>query len=144
MLSRPCALKNIKSCPTPLAFVLVILTLALAGCVAGGGSGGSSSSGSGSGSESGSGGDASALLSWVAPASREDGSPMNLSDIEKYEIHYGTSSGNYTNSVTVNDPHVTERTVNGLHPGTYYFAMRVYDTDGLASRFSEEYKATVN
>lgn len=140
MSSRPCALKNSKSCPTFLTFVLIILTLAVAGCVAGGGSGGGSSSGS----DSGSGGDASAHLSWVAPTSREDGSPMNLSDIEKYEIHYGTSSGSYTNTVTVSDPQVTERTVNGLHPGTYYFAMRVYDSDGLASRFSDEYKATVN
>lgn len=109
----------------------------LAGCIGGGGGGGSSSSGSGGGGSS-SNRDGTATLSWVAPSNREDGSPISLSNIASYEIAYGKESGRYTNFIEIGDASATSARVKSLEAVTYYFAIRVFDTDGVSSRYSEE------
>ena len=38
-----------------------------------------------------------ATLSWVAPSTNEDGTP--LTDLAGYKIYYGTASGNYTQNI---------------------------------------------
>ena len=54
-----------------------------------------------------------------------------------FRVHYGTASGNYTDSITVAD--VTTTTVPGLEDGvTYFFAITALNTDGLESGFSNE------
>jgi hypothetical protein len=54
-----------------------------------------------------------------------------------YRIYYGTTSGNYSSSVSAGD--VTSKTVAGLAAGvTYFFAVTAYDTNGLESPFSAE------
>ena len=54
-----------------------------------------------------------------------------------YRVYYGSSSGNYTNSLTVGN--VTTATVSGLTAGvTYYFAVTGTDTTGLESPFSNQ------
>lgn len=66
-------------------------------------------------------------------------------EVQGYKIYYGTSSGKYTNSVTV--PYGTEGDVINLQEGvTYYFAATAFrNTDDgriVESPFSEETQYT--
>jgi hypothetical protein len=84
----------------------------------------------------------SATLSWTAPLTRVDGSSISLSEIQSYEIVYGSSPERLSNTLKV-DGSQTSAQVTGLSPGTWYFAIRVIDTDGLTSENSEILTHTV-
>jgi hypothetical protein len=59
------------------------------------------------------------------------------SNVAGYLVNYGTASGQYPNSVNVGK--MTTSTVQGLTGGTtYFFVISCYDTNGLASPFSNE------
>lgn len=59
-----------------------------------------------------------------------------------YSIHWGGSSGNYTNKSDVGE--AFEYRITGLEPGaTYYVAATATDTNGLESDFSNEVAYTV-
>ena len=63
-------------------------------------------------------------------------------DVAGYQVLYGDSSRQYTNTATVGN--VTQWTVNGLTAGrTYYFAVRAVNTAGLVSALSAEVSTTV-
>ncbi len=85
----------------------------------------------------------SATLSWTAPVARADGSPLSLADIEGYRIYYGTSTGNYPNSVDINDGSAVQLTLNNLPVGTYHLVMTTYDVAGRESVFSPEVIKTI-
>ena len=60
---------------------------------------------------------------------------------EGYILYWGTTSGNYPDSLDVGA--ATQYTVPGLQDGlTYYFAVKAYD-DGIQSDYSEEISHTV-
>jgi len=75
-------------------------------------------------------------LSWTAPVARTDGTPLSLSEIAGYRVHYGTSSGNYTGHINITNGSLQSATVNGIPVGRYYVAMSTYDARGLESRYS--------
>jgi PKD repeat protein len=59
-------------------------------------------------------------------------------DIAGYKVFYGTSSGNYTDCITVNSTQ-TSCEITGLQGGnTYYFAVKAVDASGQESEFSSE------
>lgn len=62
--------------------------------------------------------------------------PPILSEIQSYQILYGSSPDSLSNTVTV-DGSQTSAQVTGLSPGTWYVAIRVIDTDGLTSKNSD-------
>ena len=76
----------------------------------------------------------SATLSWTAPTQNEDGSA--LEDLAGYKIYWGTTPGNYTNSVTIDTIGTTTYVVENLSPGTYEFVATAYNTSGVESRYS--------
>jgi hypothetical protein len=76
----------------------------------------------------------SATLSWQPPTQRTDGSP--LSDLAGYRILYGTSPGNYSNRITLENPGLTSYVIGNLSPGTWYFVMTAFDTTGAESDYS--------
>jgi hypothetical protein len=76
------------------------------------------------------------VLSWIAPSSRTDGSYLPLTELEGYRIYYGSSANNLTMLVDLNDKDITEYTVDSLPSGNYYFAITVYDQNGIESGFS--------
>jgi hypothetical protein len=82
-------------------------------------------------------------LSWVAPMTRADGSPISLADIDGYRVYFGNSSGNYPDSVDVTGGDQTSVTVTGVTAGTYYVVMTTYDINGLESAYSNEIIKTV-
>ncbi len=83
-------------------------------------------------------------MNWVAPTTRADGAPLSLADIDGFRIHYGISSGNYTNHVNVADSTAQKVILNNLAVGTYYIVMTTYDINGLESSYSVVVKKTVS
>lgn len=78
-------------------------------------------------------GTGNASLTWTAPTSNTDGTP--LTDLAGYKIYYGTSANALTNVVTVANG-VTTYVIEGLTAGTWYFAVQSYTTLGTASALS--------
>jgi hypothetical protein len=82
-------------------------------------------------------------LSWVAPAEREDGNPISMSEIAGYRVYYGTSQGDYSGQVDIAESSTMQATLNNLPSGTYYIVVTTYDVAGLESGYSEEVVKTV-
>lgn len=59
-----------------------------------------------------------------------------------FKVYYGTSPRSYANSIDVGM--VSSYSVNGLAPGTYYFAVTAYDSAGNESVFSSEVSKTIS
>jgi len=72
-----------------------------------------------------------AQLSWTPPTSNSDGS--TLTNLAGYRISYGTSANAMTQTVQVANPGITAYTMSNLSPGTYYFAVRAYTSNGTES-----------
>ncbi len=59
-------------------------------------------------------------------------------DIAGYKVFYSTSSGNYTDCVTVNSTQTSCEITSLLGGNTYYFAVKAVDVSGQESEFSSE------
>jgi hypothetical protein len=110
---------------------LIAIIISVHGCGGGGGSGNNINSSTGSSN--------SATLTWDAPTTNADGTP--LIDLACYKIYYGTSSRNYTFSLDVGK--ATTFKIDNLSPGTYYFSVAAYDTSGNESGYSNEVSKTI-
>lgn len=75
-----------------------------------------------------------ATLSWTPPTQNTNGSA--LTNLAGYRIYYGTSSTALTQQVQVANAGVSSYVVSGLGSGTYYFAVRAYNTTGAESASS--------
>lgn len=78
-----------------------------------------------------------AHLSWVPPLTRENGEPISMGEIDGYVILYGPSPDAMTAIVPIEGGNVREHKIEGLEDGTWYFAIKVVDTDGLESSMSD-------
>jgi putative Ig domain-containing protein len=83
----------------------------------------------------------SATVSWRAPTTRSDGSPLR--NLAGYRIRHGNSSGSYPNTITISNPGVTTYVVGNLASGTHYFVLASYDTNGLESANSSPASKTI-
>ncbi len=83
----------------------------------------------------------SAALAWDPPTQNTDGSA--LTNLKGYKIHYGTQSGQYDATVTVNNAGVTSYVIENLAPGTYFFAISAITTSGVESEMSAEADKTI-
>lgn len=108
----------------------LILVLPLVACS--GGDGGLSSPGSNVSN-----------LSWVAPSEREDGAGLSPADIAGFRIYYGAKSGDYTNTIDIDDHTATQMVLAGLPSGTYFVAVTAVDVDGRESTYSAEVVVTL-
>lgn len=81
-------------------------------------------------------------LNWTPPTENTDGSP--LTNLAGYDIHYGTASGDYSQSVSVSNPGLATYVVDNLGPGTYYFSISAVNSTGAESPLSPEVSMTVN
>lgn len=81
-------------------------------------------------------------LSWQAPTQNADGTP--LMNLQGYEIHYGTASKSYSETVKIANPGVTDYVVQNLAPGKYYFALTAYNSAGVQSSLSGEVSTVIN
>ncbi len=84
---------------------------------------------------------AQANLSWTAPTTYTDGTP--LTSLAGYKVYMGTSSGNYTQNIDVGN--TTSYTLGSLSDGTtYYFAVTAYDASGDVSGYSNQASLTTS
>ena len=82
-------------------------------------------------------------LSWTTPTEREDNTPLAVIEISAYKIYYGTTSGQYNNSITIDNNQATSTLFENFATGTYYFAITTIDTDGRESQQSSEVQKTI-
>ena len=86
----------------------------------------------------------SATLSWAAPATRADGSPLPLSELGGFKIYAGTNADNLALLVDLDDPAATEYKVTDLAPATYFYAVTAYNVHGDESDTSNLVSKTIN
>ena len=115
-----------------LLFLLLVLTLLVSAC-GGGGSADSSSALTDVGGDV----QQKVDLSWSAPSTRTDGTPLSLSELVGYRVYYGTSPDALQLQEEIVGVSETGVSISNLAPGTYYFAVTAYDVDGLESGFSQ-------
>jgi len=84
----------------------------------------------------------SATLAWVAPRTNADGSA--LADLAGFRIYYGTTSGSYSKSITINSAYTTNYTISNLSAGTYYMIVKAFDTSNNESAASSQLSKTIN
>ena len=73
----------------------------------------------------------SANVTWTAPTTNMDGSP--LTNLARFKVVYGTSSTSLTNSSIVDDITRRSTTISPLTAGTWYFAVRAINTANAES-----------
>ena len=84
----------------------------------------------------------SATLSWTPPTQNEDGTP--LTDLDGYRIYWGTTQGNYPNSVTIDNEGLSSYVVDNLVPGTYVFVATSFNRAGVESAYSNPATKVLN
>jgi hypothetical protein len=83
-----------------------------------------------------------ALLSWTPPTRNTDDSP--LQDLVGYKIRYGTSPGNYSETITLSNPGLSSYLVENLSPADWFFVMTSFNTSNIESGYSSEVSKTIN
>jgi hypothetical protein len=86
-------------------------------------------------------GTGSTTVSWTAPTTNTDGSA--LTNLAGFRVYYGTSSTALTNVALVDDVTRRSTTVSPLTPGTWYFAVRAFNTSNAESDNSNVATKTV-
>jgi hypothetical protein len=81
-------------------------------------------------------GSASITLGWNPPTQNADGTP--LKDLAGYRIHYGTASGEYTETIEIDSAGMTSYVIDGIAPGRYYLAMTSVNSQDMESDYSAE------
>jgi hypothetical protein len=78
----------------------------------------------------------SVTVRWSAPTLNTDGS--ELTNLAGYKVHYGTTSGAYTTSLSVAGAETTSVVVEELPQGAVYFAIVAVNAAGTHSDYSSE------
>lgn len=79
-------------------------------------------------------GQTQALLTWTPPTLNTDNTP--LTNLAGYRVNYGASASSLIQAVQIANPSATTYTVTNLTPGTWYFGVRAYTTQGAESSLS--------
>jgi Fibronectin type III domain len=75
-----------------------------------------------------------ATLEWTVPTTRTNGA--QLADLAGYRIHYGKSAHTLDQTIEVRNASISTYVVEGLAPGTYYFAVSAFSSRNLESERS--------
>ena len=73
----------------------------------------------------------SARISWLPPTAKSDGS--TLANLAGYHVWYGTSETELDKMEDVTNAGLTDVTIENLAPGTWYFSVKAYDSEGSES-----------
>jgi hypothetical protein len=65
-----------------------------------------------------------ATLEWTVPTTQTNGS--TLADLAGYRIHYGKNVAALDKTIEIRNPSVSSYVIEGLAPGTYYFAVTAF------------------
>jgi Fibronectin type III domain len=83
----------------------------------------------------------SVTINWTPPTENTNGSA--LTNLAGYNIHYGTSSGSLTKTISISNPGIATYVVSNLTPGKYYFAVAAVNSAGTESPLSAQVSTTV-
>ena len=83
-----------------------------------------------------------ATLDWT-PVTQDTNGAV-LTDLAGYKLHYGTSPTAMNTIVVLSNPSLTTYLVTNLSPGTWYFGVTAYASDGNESALSNAGSKTVN
>ena len=83
----------------------------------------------------------STTLTWTPPTQNTDGTPLN--NLAGYKVYWGTTQGNYTNSVTIANPGLASYVVSQLTPARWYFVVTAYSSTGMESGYSNAVSKTI-
>ena len=75
-----------------------------------------------------------ATLEWTAPTTQTNG--VQLADLAGYRIHYGKSAQTLDQTIEIRNASISTYVVEGLAPGTYYFAVTAFNSRNLESERS--------
>lgn len=76
-------------------------------------------------------GSGSATLSWVPPTQNTDGT--SLSDLNGYQILFGRSATDLSQSISIGNPSISTYVVDNLASGAWYFAVVAVNAQGIGS-----------
>ena len=88
-----------------------------------------------------SGGPGSATLSWEAPTTNTNDTP--LTDLAGYRIYYGSSATDLSQKVQLNGVGVQTYVFDNLQAGTWYFAVMAVTNAGVESALSNRVSTTI-
>lgn len=74
-------------------------------------------------------------LSWQPPTQNTDDSPLD--DLDGFKIYWGSAPDQYSNQITVHNEGATSYFIEGLEPGTYYFATSAFNSLGTEGAISD-------
>ena len=80
-------------------------------------------------------GTGTATLSWEAPTTNTDGTA--LTDLAGYRIYYGSSAQQLDHTVNISTIGLQTYVIEGLEPGSWYFAVMALGANGAESRLSD-------
>jgi len=83
-----------------------------------------------------------ALLSWVPPTERVDGTPLD--GLAGYKVYHGMSPEALELETDISDSLAVDYYFDNLQSGTHYFAVQAYDEGGLNSALSNIASTTIN
>lgn len=86
-------------------------------------------------------GEGTATLSWMPPQQNTDGTP--LTNLAGYHVYYGTNAASLSKSVTLSSPGISTYMVTNLSPGTWYFAVKAYNSAHVESDLSTKVSKTI-
>lgn len=66
-----------------------------------------------------------ATLEWTVPTTQTNGS--TLADLAGYRIHYGKSTAALDQTIEIRNASISRYVIEGLPPGTYYFAVTAFN-----------------
>ncbi len=86
----------------------------------------------------------STTLNWIIPTQRENGSVLDVSEIDGYEILYKKVGDEINYSLMIDDASVSTYVLEDLAAGEYEFKIASYDTNGVYSDFSSPIYKSLN
>jgi hypothetical protein len=86
-------------------------------------------------------GTGTATLSWMQPTTNADGTA--LTDLAGYRIYYGNDARSLTQSVVISNTALTTYIVKNLGAGTWYFAVKSYNSANVESSLSPVVSSTI-
>ncbi|HET9444864.1 MAG TPA: fibronectin type III domain-containing protein, partial [Steroidobacteraceae bacterium] len=75
-----------------------------------------------------------ATLEWTMPTTQTNGE--QLADLAGYRIHYGKTAQTLDQTISIANASISTYVVEGLAPGTYYFAVTAFNSRNLESERS--------
>jgi hypothetical protein len=82
-----------------------------------------------------------ATLSWEAPTSNTDGTP--LTNLVGYRIYYGSSATDLSQTIPITSVGIQTYVIDNLQAGTWYFAIMAVTSAGTESALSNIVSSTI-